>query len=116
MKALYILLSILGILACEPARSGSTDGEGTIIVDVRTPQEWQYDGHAGCSVNYPLDQFSEKIPELKKYKKVILVCRSGNRAGHAKQLLEAAGYQGAENLGAWQNVQCSDTTKPRQQP
>ena len=52
-----------------------------IIVDVRTVEEWNGDGHADCSVNYPLDQFESKIEELKKFDKVIIVCRSGNRAG-----------------------------------
>lgn len=80
-----------------------------IIVDVRTPDEWQMDGHAECSVNYPLDQFQTKIEELKNYDKVIIVCRSGNRAGIAKQQLVSAGYtKEVENLGPWQNVSCAN--------
>ena len=80
-----------------------------IIVDVRTPDEWQMDGHAECSVNYPLDQFETKIEELKNYDKVIIVCRSGNRAGIAKQQLVNAGYtKEVENLGPWQNVSCAN--------
>lgn len=78
-----------------------------IIVDVRTVEEWENDGHADCTVNYPLDTFESKIEELKKYNKVIIVCRSGNRAGVAKQKLLDAGYTNeVENLGAWQNVNC----------
>lgn len=78
-----------------------------IIVDVRSIEEWNEDGHADCSVNYPLDQFQSKIKELKKYDKVILVCRSGNRAGIAKAQLQSAGYtKEIENLGPWQNVTC----------
>lgn len=78
-----------------------------IIVDVRTVEEWNEDGHADCSVNYPLDKFESKIEELKKYDKVILVCRSGNRAGIAKAKLQSAGYSNEiENLGPWQNVTC----------
>lgn len=78
-----------------------------IIVDVRTVEEWNEDGHADCSVNYPLDQFAGKIEELKKYDKVIIVCRSGNRAGIAKDQLRKAGYtKEIENLGAWQNITC----------
>lgn len=78
-----------------------------IIVDVRTVEEWNEDGHADCSVNYPLDKFESKIEELKKYDKVILVCRSGNRAGIAKAKLQSAGYsKEIENLGPWQNVTC----------
>jgi phage shock protein E len=78
-----------------------------IIVEVRSIEEWNEDGHADCSVNYPLDQFQSKIEELKKYDKVILVCRSGNRAGIAKAQLQSAGYtKEIENLGPWQNVTC----------
>ncbi len=78
-----------------------------IIVDVRTPEEWNGDGHADCSVNYPLDSFGSKIEELKKYDKVIIVCRSGARAEAAKKQLLDAGYtKEVENLGAWQNIKC----------
>ena len=76
-----------------------------IIVDVRTVEEWEHDGHADCTVNYPLDSFAGKMEELKKYDKIIMVCRSGNRAGIAKQQLINAGYtKEIENLGAWQNA------------
>ncbi len=78
-----------------------------IIVDVRTEEEWNHDGHADCSVNYPLDAFDSKIEELKQYDKVVLVCRSGNRANIAKAQLQQAGYtKEIENLGAWQNLNC----------
>jgi rhodanese-related sulfurtransferase len=78
-----------------------------IIVDVRTPEEWNEDGHANCSVNYPLDSFEDKIDELMQYDKVILVCRSGNRAGVAKNQLISAGYtKEVENKGPWQNLTC----------
>ena len=81
----------------------------TIIVDVRTPEEWNNDGHADCTVNYPMDSFESKIEELKKYDKIIIVCRSGNRAGIAKNILLKAGYtKEIENLGAWENVKCNN--------
>jgi rhodanese-related sulfurtransferase len=80
-----------------------------IIVDVRTTEEWEMDGHAECSVNYPLDEFDARIEELKAYDKVIIVCRSGNRAGVAKARLLSAGYtKEIENLGPWQNVSCKN--------
>lgn len=78
----------------------------TIIVDVRTVAEWENDGHANCSVNIPLDQLETRIGELKKDQKVVLVCRSGNRAGRAKELLESVGFTQVENKGAWQNIEC----------
>lgn len=79
---------------------------GKIIVDVRTIEEWNGDGHANCSVNIPLSDLSTKIEELKKYQEITLVCRSGNRANNAKSMLEEAGLKNITNLGAWQNIQC----------
>jgi len=80
--------------------------EKTIIVDVRTPEEWNEDGHANCSVNFPLDELSNHLDSLKKFQKVVLVCRSGNRAGQAKNMLESEGLQNIENLGSWTNIKC----------
>lgn len=78
----------------------------TIIVDVRTVEEWEDDGHAGCSVNYPLNELDKKIESLKGYDKVIVVCRSGSRADVAMEMLQQAGIKNVENKGAWQNIHC----------
>jgi phage shock protein E len=86
--------------------STSSTNSNTLIVDVRTIEEWNQDGHADCTVNYPMDVLASKIEELKKYDEVILVCRSGGRAGAAKSQLESAGLKNVKNLGAWQNVKC----------
>ncbi len=99
-----------GVSGSTAVESNSTEpqpraGE-TIIVDVRTVAEWENDGHANCSVNIPLDQLETRIGELKKDQKVVLVCRSGNRAGKAKELLEGVGFTQVENKGAWQNIEC----------
>lgn len=76
-----------------------------IIVDVRTPEEFDFYGHAEDSVNYPLDEFEKHIEDLKQYDKIIIVCRSGGRASVAQSQLKAAGYNNPiENLGSWQNV------------
>jgi len=79
-----------------------------IIVDVRSPEEWDHDGHAECSVNYPLDEIESKVDDLKNYDHIVLVCRSGNRAGVAKRILEQAGLKNIENKGPWQNASCAN--------
>lgn len=112
-----IVLTVLGIVACSNSSASShsiTKDEHAvlpkpgknIIVDVRTVEEWNNDGHANCTVNYPLDELNTKIETLKAYKKVIVVCRSGNRANAAKEILEQAGIKNVENKGAWQNITC----------
>jgi len=76
----------------------------TVIVDVRTADEFNLDGHAEGSVNYPLDKIENYVDSLREFDKVILVCRSGNRANIARSILLQSGISNIENLGAWQNV------------
>ena len=75
---------------------------GAVIVDVRSPQEFK-SGHAKKSKNIPLPKLKTKIKTLKD-KEVILVCKSGGRAGMAKSILKKEGVI-AHNLGPWQNAQ-----------
>jgi len=109
------VLLMFGLVACVNNNSSSNKTEiktidtaatKTIIVDVRTVEEWVNDGHADCSVNYPLDELETKVETLKAYDKIIVVCRSGSRADAAKDLLEQAGIKNVENKGAWQNINC----------
>ena len=74
---------------------------GALVIDVRSPEEFQ-SGNANGSRNIPLQTLGTKINELKG-KEVILVCRSGARAGSAKSTLEKNDII-AYNAGAWQNL------------
>jgi phage shock protein E len=116
LKSSLIAVSLMfGLLSCVNSDDSSNTAETkpidtaiakTIIVDVRTVEEWVDDGHADCSVNYPLAELDTKLGSLKAYDKVIVVCRSGSRADAAKDLLEQAGIKNVENKGAWQNINC----------
>lgn len=64
------------------------------IIDVRTPDEFERE-HIPGSVNIPLPALVAAIPELKKQPRLILSCRSGNRAREAYEQLES---KGCENL------------------
>ncbi len=73
---------------------------GAIIVDVRTNGEFQ-GGHIKGSINIPLDTINSKIEELKKKNKIVITCcRSGNRSGMAKSILQQHGIE-CYNGGAW---------------
>lgn len=79
----------------------------TIIVDVRSVDEYNLDGHAPCTVNYPLDQIESHVDELRQYDEIIMVCRSGNRVNMAMAILAAHGINNITNKGAWQNIECN---------
>lgn len=113
--SLVAVTLVFGLLACTNSNEESsvtvtnpidTVITKTIIVDVRTVEEWVNDGHANCSVNYPLADLDKKVETLKSYDKIVLVCRTGSRAAAAKEMLEQEGIKNIENKGAWQNLSC----------
>ncbi|MFN5335023.1 MAG: rhodanese-like domain-containing protein [Bacteroidota bacterium] len=78
--------------------------EGAIIVDVRTPGEYQ-SGHIKGSLNIPVDIIKNKLADLKKKNKpVITCCRSGARSGMAKDILSNAGIT-VYNGGPWNSLE-----------
>ncbi len=78
----------------------------SITIDVRSIEEFEYDGHAENSINIPLDRIPDKVAELMDYEQITLVCRSGGRAGIAQSLLRNAGHTNVQNLGPWQTLVC----------
>jgi rhodanese-related sulfurtransferase len=84
----------------------TTKSGKTIIVDVRTPEEWNNDGHANCTTLIPLNELESKMETLRGYDKIVFVCRSGGRAGRATELLKANGFKDVSNAGPWQNAPC----------
>ncbi|MDG1747511.1 MAG: rhodanese-like domain-containing protein [Bacteroidia bacterium] len=91
----------------EEVTAGQTPSEiKSIVVDVRSQKEWDNDGHAPCTKLIPLPELESRVNELKGYNKVTFVCRSGGRAGRAKQFLEGQGFTNVENAGPWQNAPC----------
>lgn len=61
------------------------------LVDVRTPAEFE-SAHIPGSYNVPLDTLDEHRADLRHLtERVVLVCRSGNRAGQAERRLAEVG-------------------------
>ncbi len=73
---------------------------GAIIIDVRTPQEFDH-GHIQGSKNIPLDKIQREVKTIKNMNKpIITVCKSGARSGMAKSILKSAGVE-VYNGGPW---------------
>ena len=77
--------------------------EGAFLVDVRTPGEYS-SGHVKGSVNIPLDSVTQQLAQFKDKKNIIVFCRSGNRSGQAKMILEQYGFTNVVNGGTWEDV------------
>ena len=78
--------------------------DNAFLVDVRTPSEFA-SGSIKGAVNIPLDKVSGQLSKFKGKKHIVVFCRSGNRSGQAKSILEKNGFTNVVNGGTWQNVQ-----------
>ena len=72
----------------------------TVLIDVRTPEEYQQD-HIADTPNLPHTVIATQIADLglSKSTPIKLFCRSGVRAGLALAELESLGYTNVENIG-----------------
>lgn len=73
------------------------------LVDVRSPGEFA-GGSAKGAVNIPLDSVTQRINEFKGKEHIVVFCRSGNRSGQAKSILENNGFTNVTNGGTWDAV------------
>lgn len=75
----------------------------SFIVDVRTSAEFA-EGSCEGAVNIPLDQVPAQLAQFQGKKNIIVFCRSGNRSGQAKLILEQNGITNVTNGGTVDDV------------
>jgi len=112
--------TVLGlyVTAKEAYEKWQADPQKVKILDVRTPEEYIYVGHAEMAVNIPLafqthswskekgyfdfkpnPEFLTRVKECAQPSDVLLVmCRSGGRSAMAVNVLAKAGYTNAFNI------------------
>jgi len=80
--------------------SSSFTDDNTIILDVRTPDEWAEGIIENAVMINILDpqSFMTSIEKLDKNKKYYVYCRSGARSGQACQVMNSIGINEANNL------------------
>ncbi len=125
MKTIFTIILVSLFASCEaqtpPKKSGdkvtvekkaASPGEkakamvkaGAILLDVRTPGEFQ-SGSLPGAINIPVQNLTEGMAKLDKSKDIVVFCASGARSGRAKGMLEKAGFKMVFNMGgksAWE--------------
>jgi len=86
--------------SAEAAEVGPAAGKPTLVVDVRTVEEFA-EGHFPGAINIPHEDIVQGIRarNVDKEQTVLLYCRSGNRSGQAEIRLQSSGFGGAKNVG-----------------
>lgn len=114
LAALAVASMALAGCSSEPAPTPATEGPTEVtsepvgdvtIIDVRTPEEYAQ-GHLDGAVLLDLNsgQFEQEFTNLDPDGEYLLYCRSGNRAGQAQALMEAAGFNNVTNLGSLESA------------
>ena len=71
--------------------------EGTLILDVRTQEEWDA-GHVPDATLIPLDQLETRLSELPEDEDIVVICRSGNRSATGRDILLSAGFENVTSV------------------
>ena len=87
-------------ISSKEAAAMMEEEEDYLILDVRTPEEYE-EAHIPEAVNVPNETIgTEEIPELPDKEQLIFVyCRSGNRSKQASQKLADLGYTNIIEFG-----------------
>jgi rhodanese-related sulfurtransferase len=76
------------------------DEKKAIVIDVRTPAEWQQGVISGADLfidcNSPT--FKQQLAKLDKSKTYIVYCRSGGRSAGASQVMVDSGFKNVINM------------------
>jgi rhodanese-related sulfurtransferase len=79
-----------------------------VLVDVRTPEEYELDGHITGARLLPLSTLAGRSQELPQDRPIVCICRSGNRSGVACEQLARLGFSNVINLAGgmigWQRA------------
>jgi len=94
---LLIAAALIFVYACKPATKIDLP-ENPYLVDVRTAKEFK-EGSVEGAINIPLDQVEARMAEFRGKENLVLFCRSGNRSGQAKAILEKNGFTNIVYLG-----------------
>ena len=102
MKRAKIKNKILIALVLAVVMSGNAY---SVMIDVRTDEEWRA-GYIEGAIHIPLSEIKKNIEnyEISKDEEILLYCRSGNRSGRAKVILDELGYTNVTNIGGIASV------------
>jgi len=91
----------------------SKDENSLIVVDVRTPEEFE-DGAYPEAINIPLDEIMDRLDELgnNAAREIIVYCASGARSSYAQRILKQTGYTNVKNGGGIAAMMASRNAKP----
>ena len=108
IRMCFMILAALIAAGCSQSPAGASvvvsvdealrlwQAKEAILIDVRTPAEYR-EGHIPGVANIPLDELEKRLGEIPKDKKVVLICRTGNRSAQGTRFLRSKGFDNVFN-------------------
>ncbi len=89
-----------GAAGAAPADDAAASAEGPVVIDVRTPMEFEMGAYPGA-ININLDELPDRASDLGPTdREIILYCASGARSAYGQRILEQMGYTNVQNGGS----------------
>lgn len=91
-----------GEISASDAITASEAGDA-VLIDVREQNEWDR-GHSPRATLVPMSALEERVDELPRDRRLLVVCHSGQRSARVAVALDAAGYDAVSVVGgmiAW---------------
>ena len=91
------------VTAGEGMAETSRSDDPAVLLDVREADEWAA-GHAPHAVLVPMSEIPQRIAELPAGRRIVCICRSGNRSGQVTAFLRHHGFDVVNLIGgskAW---------------
>ena len=91
---LMFLVQDITIVTISPEEFAQHIGEDVVIIDVRTPGEYQ-SGHIEHAqmIDFRDDQFKQKVEALDRDKTYLIYCASGGRSGRSLDVFKELGFK-----------------------
>lgn len=106
MKKIFAIIALaivatVALAACAPAAEPITMSDSTIVIDVRTPEEYN-EGHLDGAVNIDVQapDFLIILGQLPTDGDYIVYCRSGNRSAKAVEMMTSTGFTNVTDAGS----------------
>lgn len=103
-RLLVLSVLLLGVgaaaVGCAASAPSVDVGDSTVIIDVRTPDEYA-SGHLEGAENVDLQSgdFEAEISEYALDGEYVVYCRSGNRSAQAVAIMDSLGFEDVTDAG-----------------
>ncbi len=91
----------LDALASVDAQTIAAPDTDSVLLDVRDDHEWIV-GHAPQAVHIPMSEFPGRVGELDRTRRIVCICRSGNRSSRVTAWLLDQGFDAVNLAGGMQ--------------